>query len=99
MHQEPLAKAAIVEWVDAFDGEDTWVFGDEYKIDPACPVTIGWVWPSEFEGYITLTSTYCVFKDKPNIYSNIIHVPAGMVRKITYIDNPAIIKPSKRRSR
>jgi len=99
MHQEPLARAAIVEWIDAFDGDDTWVFGDEYKPDPAVPVTIGWVWPTEFEGYITLTSTYCVFRDKANIYSNVIHIPSGMVKKITYLDNPAIIKDRKRRSR
>ena len=99
MHQEPLARAAIVEWTDAFDGDDTWVFGDEYKPDMANPVTIGWIWPTEFEGYLTLTSTYCVFREKANIYSNVIHIPSGMVKKITYLDNPAIIDKKKRRSR
>lgn len=99
MHREPLARAAIVEWVDAFDGDETWTFGDDYKPDPAIPMTIGWVWPSEFEGYVTLTSTYCVFRESSNIYSNIIHIPSGMVKKITYLDNPAIMDTKKRRSR
>jgi hypothetical protein len=92
-------KAAIIEWVDAFDGEDTWVYKGDYKIDPALPVTIGWVLENQHPEYVTMISTFCVFNDKPDLYSNVMHVPVGMVKSLTYIDIPAkISKQKKRRS-
>lgn len=94
-----LYRPVIVEWVDAFDGDGTWVYKDDYKIDPVKPLTIGWLLDDYDPDYVTVVSTFCVFKQKEDMYSNIMHIPKGMVKSLTYVDIPAkISKKHKRRS-
>lgn len=90
-------KAVIVEWIDAFDGDETWVYKNDYKIDPALPVTVGWILENANSGYITLISTFCVFQDKEDMYSNVMHIPEGMVKSLTYVEIPAKIKKKQKR--
>jgi len=92
-------RPVIVEWVDAFDGDGPWVYKDEYRIDPVNPTTIGWLLEDHHDDYITLVSTFCVFREKEDMYGNIMHIPKGMVKSLTYVDIPAkISKKRKRRS-
>jgi hypothetical protein len=92
-------RPAIVEWVDAFDGDGPWVYKDDYKMDPANPTTIGWVLEDFHPEYITMMSTFCLFKEKEDMYGNVMHIPKGMVKSLTYVDIPAkISKKHKRRS-
>lgn len=89
-------KLAIIEWIDAFDGDETWVYKDEYDFNPVLPTTVGWILEDLQEGYVSLVSTFCQFKNKADLYSNMMHVPSGMVKSLTYIDIPANIKKPKR---
>lgn len=90
---------AVVEWIDAFDSDGTWIYKDEYEFDPALPVTVGWVLEGLQEGYITMVSTFCLFKNKADMYSNMMHIPSGMVKSITYVDIPDNISKPKRQNR
>lgn len=92
-------KFAVVEWIDAFDGDGTWIYKDEYEFDPALPVTVGWILEGLQEGYISMVSTFCQFKHKTDMYSNMMHIPSGMVKSITYVDIPDNISKPKRQNR
>lgn len=92
-------KLAIIEWVDAFDGDETWVYKDEYNFNPVLPITVGWLLEDLQEGYVSLVSTFCQFKNKPDMYSNMMHVPSGMVKSITYVDIPDNISKPKQKNR
>lgn len=92
-------RPVIVEWVDAFDGDGPWVYQDEYKMDPVLPFTVGWLVEDLNPEYITLISTFATFKEKEDLYGNVMHIPKGMVKSLTYVDIPAkISKKRKRRS-
>jgi len=89
-------KIAIIEWIDAFDDDATWIYKDEHVFTPVLPITVGWILEDLHEGYVTLVSTFCLFSNKPDMYSNMMHIPSGMVKSLTYIDIPAIISKPKR---
>ena len=82
-----------VLWEDAFDGENGWTEISSYHPTRAMVVTVGYAWPGCLSGYLTLVNSY--FPDEVEDMQTVgmpVHIPLGMVRKITVLDQPAYDK-------
>jgi hypothetical protein len=78
-----------VLWEDAFDGENGWTEVKSYRPEAALVVTVGYAWPGCLPGYITLVNSY--FPDEVDDLNTVgmpVHIPLGMVKKITILDQP-----------
>lgn len=72
---DPTWPMVVVQWRDAHQDSDTWVFTNEYVPEEMAPITVGWVWPKCKEGYLTLVGTVHPSALHPEMVSNINHIP------------------------
>ena len=95
MSKNHKIKALAVVWDDAFDGPGGWVDPTRYRPHIVDPITIGWFveWDDAEENpdpYLTLYSSYYYDDDGDLICSNPMHIPRGMIRRITRIKTKKI---------
>ena len=77
-------RPVLVEWLDAFDGPQGWL-PHEYAPEPVRPHTVGFLGEELLPEYTTVYSTYYTTSEG-TYYSNPVHIPNGMVAKVTFLD-------------
>lgn len=85
-----------IVWKDAFAAPQGWTSLEDYRTEPAHPVTVGWLLPDVLDGYITTADTVLT-QDGDTTYYNIGHIPNEMILLIEYLDKPNGDKIKKNR--
>lgn len=76
---------AIVIWDDAFDGPGGWVDPERYEPHIVSPATIGWMIDNGDPTYLTIYSSFYYDEDGDIMCSNPMHIPRGMIRRLTIL--------------
>jgi hypothetical protein len=81
-----MSKPVVVKWKDAYGGGEGWTSEYDGPAEPAEPVTVGFLLPSDHQpGYVVIADTVLEYTDGTVFYSGLTHIPSGMVIDVTVL--------------
>jgi hypothetical protein len=71
----------IVEWMDAYSIDQSWVDGEKINEEGVICKSVGWLLPQAKQGYVVIAQSQNSEED----YDGILVVPVGMVLRIIVV--------------